>query len=85
MIWLIIGDLVGLLVVVPTLHRTFGALQASLTVIDQALGEVVAECQRIVPALDGVPALAQTQTLTAAVPSLVGRYVGELEPLLPTH
>lgn len=81
MIWLVIGDVVAL-AALPVLLRALVALEGSLVRIDTALTDVVAECQLIVPALDGVPALAETQALTGAVPGLVGDYVGALKPLL---
>lgn len=81
MIWLVLGIVLGL-VLVRALHRGLVGLEASLVAIDSALTDLVAECQAIVPALDGVPALADTQALTGAVPGLVENYVGELTPLL---
>lgn len=81
MIWLALGLAVGL-VLIWALHSGLVALEASLVAIDSALTELVAECQRIVPALDGVPALSETQALTGAVPGLVEGYVGALTPLL---
>lgn len=81
MSWLIAGDLLGIVVVV-VLQRALVQLEASLGAIDQTLTAVVSECQDIVAALDSLPALAQTQGLTSAVPGLVGRYVDALKPLL---
>lgn len=81
MIWLILGVLLGT-AALPILRRSLAGLAASLAVIDEYLGEVVAECQRIVPVLDNVPALVETEELTGAVPGLVGDYVGALTPLL---
>jgi|GEM_PF-6165306 len=81
MIWLILGVLL-LLAASPVLQRALADLERSLVAIDEALGEVVAECQRVVPDLDGIPALVETETLTGAVPGLVGDYVGALTPLL---
>lgn len=81
MIWLVLGIMLGV-VLVPTLHRGLVGLEAALVAIDTALTDLVAECQSIVPALDGVPALAETQALTGAVPGLVESYVAELTPLL---
>ncbi|WP_183097959.1 hypothetical protein [Nocardioides pelophilus] len=81
MIWLILGVLL-LSAAFPVLHRALVDLESSLLAIDQALSDVVMECQRIVPVLDGIPALIETETLTGAVPGLVGDYVGALSPLL---
>lgn len=81
MIWLALGIALTL-VLVRVLHTGLVALETSLVAIDTALTELVAECQSIVPALDGVPALAETQALTGAVPGLVENYVGALTPLL---
>lgn len=81
MIWLVLGIVLGILLV-RTLQTALIALAASLSRIDTALTDVVTECQLIVPALDGIPALAETQALVGAVPGLVERYVGALKPLL---
>jgi hypothetical protein len=81
MIWLVLGIAAGLMLM-RVLHIGLVALKDSLVAIDSALTELVAECQLIVPALDGVPALAETQALTGAVPGLVKNYVGALTPLL---
>lgn len=81
MIWLVVGLVLGT-ILLGRLHDAFVGLERSLAVIDTALADVVSECQSIVPALDGVPALAETEALTAAVPGLVASYVGELKPLL---
>lgn len=81
MIWLFIGVLVGL-AAIPVLHRALVALEASLASIDGSLTQIAAECQLIVKALDGVPALVETEQLTGAVPGLVGNYVTALTPLL---
>lgn len=81
MTWLIVGDLLGIAIAI-VLQRALVQLEASLAAIDQTLTAVVSECQSIVTALDGVPALAQTAGLTSAVPGLVRRYVDDLKPLL---
>lgn len=81
MIWLVIGFALGL-ILTAALHRGLVRLSASLATIDAALAAVVTECQAIVPALDGLPALAETQELTAAVPRLVEGYVAALTPLI---
>lgn len=81
MSWLIIGDLLGIAVTL-VLQRALVQLEASLAAIDSTVAAVVGECQHIVTALDGVPALTETQGLTSAVPGLVGRYVEALKPLL---
>lgn len=81
MLWLAIGVLVGL-AALPVLYRALVALEASLARIDSTLDDVVAECRLIVPALEGVPALTETQALTGAVPGLVGDYVGQLKAFL---
>lgn len=81
MIWLMIGDLVGL-AAIPVLHRTLVALESTMVSIDRTATDIVSECELIVSALRGVPALLETEKLTGAVPGLVGTYVGELTPLL---
>lgn len=80
-IWLAIGDVVGLLALV-VLYRTLSTLESTALFIDKTIAEIVPECQNIVSALNGVPALIETEQLTGAVPGLVGAYVGELTPLL---
>lgn len=81
MIWLMIGDLVGL-AALPVLYRALVALETTALTIDRTIADIVPECQLIVSTLQSVPALIETEQLTGAVPGLVGTYVGELTPLL---
>ncbi len=85
MTWLIIGDLLGLFALLPALYRALIKLEDSLDVIDQNLTDIVAECKLIVPALDGVAKLAETQMLTGAGSFAIVRYTDELQPLVQSN
>lgn len=82
MTWLIIGDLLGLLVLLPGLYRALIHLENSLRTVDENLTNILAECQLIVPALDGVARLAEAQMLTGAGSFGIVRYGDELQPLV---
>ena len=85
MVWLIVGDLLGVLVLLPLLARALVALEGSLHAINHTIDQIVVECRLIPPTLDRVPGLAETQMLTGAGSSGIIRYSEELVPLMRAH
>lgn len=84
MAWLIAGDLLGVLVLLPLLARALIALEGSLHAINETVDRIVVECRLIPATLDGVSGLAETQMLTGAGSSGIVRYSEELVPLIRT-
>jgi hypothetical protein len=81
MSWLVIGDLLGVFVLLPALARALIGLDGSLRGIDATIARIVEECRIIPPTLDGIPGLAETQMLTGSGSSGIVRYGEELVPL----
>jgi hypothetical protein len=84
MAWLIAGDLLGVLVLLPLLARALIALEGSLQAINKTVDQIVVECRLIPATLDRVSGLAETQMLTGAGSSGIVRYCEELVPLMRT-
>lgn len=82
MYWVIIGDLLGVFVLLPLLRRSLAALERSLIAINSTIDQIVVECRLLPPTLDGIPGLAETQMLTGAGSSGIDRYAEELVPLV---
>ena len=80
--WLIIGDVLGVFVLLPLLARSLVALEGSLHKINKTIDQIVVECRLIPPTLDHVPRLAETQMLTGAGSMGIVRYSEELVPLM---
>lgn len=80
--WLIIGDLLGVFVLLPLLARSLVALEGSLHAINTTIDQIVVECRLLPPTLDRVPGLAETQMLTGAGSMGIVRYSEELVPLM---
>jgi hypothetical protein len=80
--WLIVGDLLGVFVLLPLLARALVALEESLRAINHTIDQIVVECRLIPPTLDRVSGLAETQMLTGAGSSGIIRYSEELVPLM---
>lgn len=84
MLWVILGDLLGVCVLLPLLAKSLIGLEGSLHPINSTIDQIVDECRLIPPTLDRLPGLAETQMLTAAGSSGIVRYGEELVPLLRT-
>lgn len=82
MTWWTTADLLGGLILLPTLAATFGRLIATLLHIERELTPITENCVAIAAQLDSVPRLAETEVLTGAGVAGVARCTNALEAAL---